>query len=131
MKSRIGKAAKVGALAGALVIGISGGKASAGGFLGDVIDQVLPGVGTELNRVHRDLGRPVDRAGAAIVDGWVPGLGTAWTVRDEMRRQQEAQGQRFAMGHRCQSRYGISMPGPAAPLGAPCLVDGDPGYIVR
>lgn len=66
--------------------------AFAGGFLGDFINQVAPGVGTALDQVNAQLGNPVDHAAAALADTYVPGLGTAAEANWALQRMQNGGG---------------------------------------
>lgn len=59
--------------------------AHAGGFFGDLINTVAPGVGTTLDQLNARAGNPVDHAAAAAIDGFVPGAGQAleagWAIQ--------------------------------------------------
>jgi hypothetical protein len=44
--------------------------ASAGGVLGDIINQVAPGVGTALDQAHTQMGRPLDHVGATAASAY-------------------------------------------------------------
>jgi hypothetical protein len=59
------------------------------GFLGGLINQVLPGVGTELDKIHDQMGRPLDhaanQAAGAVVDYVAPGAGQVVTQGLELR----------------------------------------------
>lgn len=71
---------KTSTLALALGLGISSvpvGNAQAQGFLGGIIDRVSPGTGAALDRWNRNNGRPVEQAGAAVLDYYAPGAGRA------------------------------------------------------
>jgi hypothetical protein len=58
-------------------------EAKACGLLGCVINQVAPGAGDALDKIHKDLGRPLDHAAnagaGAAADIVVPGSGPAGT----------------------------------------------------
>jgi len=53
--------------------------AKAGGFLGDIVERACGncGLGRAGDALNHQLGNPVDHAGAAVLDAWVPGAGRA------------------------------------------------------
>lgn len=117
-------------LAGCIALTVSA-NAMAGGFVGDLIDNVAPGVGTALNRLNHDAGRPFDHAVAGALEAYVPGAGTAletsWAIRDQMGRthgvfpgQASPQIQQPMLGNFCQTPAGRFGPGPLNPVGTPC-----------
>jgi len=77
---------------------VASNAAFAGGFLGDAISTVAPGVGTALDEEHARMGRPLDHganAAAGVGVGIVtenPAAGAATTemleMRDAARRRQ-------------------------------------------
>lgn len=73
------------ALALASTVSLAATGASAQGFIGGLIDQVVPGLGTTLDQANAALGNPVDHAGAAILEAYVPGAGQAlegaWAIQ--------------------------------------------------
>lgn len=59
--------------------------AHAGGFLGDIINGVIPGLGTQLDAINHAAGNPVDHAIAAAANTVVPGsqvaIEAAWALQ--------------------------------------------------
>jgi hypothetical protein len=113
--------------------------AYAGGFIGDVIDQVAPGVGTALNQLNRDLGHPTEAAGAAVIDAYIPGGGRVaqqvWNRNANGGRftqpngpQQSFPQQQF--GNFCYTQMGRFGPGPVNPMGSQCWINDAYGNVV-
>ena len=110
--------------------------AHAGGFLGDIINQVAPGVGTQLDQLNHNLGNPVDHAGAAALDAWAPGAGRAlelgWQVqRRGILNQGGFQGGGIAMGNFCATQAGVFGPGPINPVGQQCFANTSFGQVIQ
>jgi len=59
------------------ITALGASSAQAGGFLGDLINVVAPGVGTQLDQWNHNLGYPTEHVTAGIVDSFVPGAGNA------------------------------------------------------
>jgi len=61
------------------------GSAHAGGVGGDLINKIVPGLGTALDEINHRMGNPVDHAAAAVLDVYVPGAGraleTGWALQ--------------------------------------------------
>jgi hypothetical protein len=66
-----------GATVATLATGFNAAPANACGLIGCIVDQVLPGVGTQLDIINRNLGQPVDHIAAIVADIYVPGSGQA------------------------------------------------------
>ena len=83
--------------------------AQAGGFFGDLIEGACGGCGAgrALDRAHKELGNPLDRAGAAV-----------------------AQSHGVPVSPYCATDVGVFV-GPWLPIGVPCVVDGYQGVTVQ
>ena len=83
--------------------------ASAGGLLGDIIENACGGcgVGQQLDEVHKNVGQPLDHVGAAA-----------------------AQAQGVPVSPYCLTPQGVFV-GPWLPIGIPCNVNGWQGVIVQ
>jgi hypothetical protein len=109
--------------------------------LGDIVNQVAPGVGTQLDQLNHNLGNPVDHTIAAGANAVVPGSGVAlegaWAVQrsgilnsDGFRPAQPggpAPG--LALGNFCATPVGIFGPGPLNPVGSGCNVNTFNGVV--
>lgn len=104
------------------------------GFLGDIVNQVASGVGTQLDQLNHHLGNPVDHAIAAGADVLAPGAGSAletyWAAQragllNGGNRPSNGQSPSWqnqpTMGNVCLTVLGPSSPGPFMPLGSPCF----------
>lgn len=112
----------------------------AGGFLGDAINVIAPGVGTELDRINHQLGNPVDHAAAVVCDAYAPGCGSALEAGWELQRMNNGSrgrgvGSSMPVGNRCLTQAGVFGPGPINPLGAVCFANTAygtlQGYVVQ
>lgn len=113
---------------------IASNGAQAQGFLGGIINQIAPGVRTEMDRINHNLGNPVDHAAAAALDTFVPGSGGAveagWAVQ-RSGMLDDGRGTRGdtpvpmpltqAYGNVCITQAGYFL-GPMNPLGMSCQV---------
>ena len=100
---------KVVLASGLLAVVFSIGPASAGGVIGDLIEGACGncGVGRALDQVHKDIGQPLDHAGAAVASAY--GAPTS---------------------PYCATQGGIFV-GPWGVVGLPCYVNGMRGVIVQ
>lgn len=120
--------------------------AKADGFLGGLINQVAPGVGTALDQANKSLGYPTERIVATGADQVVPGAGAVlqmgWALQREQGAQREWPGQPAmqtqyngpapapALGNMCATPMGRFGPGPVAPLGSPCQAYSPYGIVM-
>jgi hypothetical protein len=110
----------------------SNGAQAQNGFLGGIIDQFAPGVGTVLDQANDRLGNPVDHGFAAAVDTVAPGAGSVLEAGWALQRSGALNGGSAspgganaqmapipAFGNVCFTPAG-NYPGPFNPLGMPC-----------
>lgn len=87
------------------VIALVANTAHAGGVLGDLINNVVPGLGTVLDQQNAAAGHPFEGAVAAAADSYIPGagavLGAGWAAQygqgqsAARPQQQNGQGQQY------------------------------------
>lgn len=128
----------------ALVGGLTA-NAQAGGFLADIIRPLNPDAADAADDLNAALGNPVDHAIAQGANIVVPGLGDGMEAWWALRRSgalsrpgaiPAPQGMPSPMyGNFCSTSFGVAGPGPARPVGSPCVANGwagpQPGVIVR
>jgi len=130
---------KLSIAAGAVLLIVGGASsASAEGFIGGLVNKVVPGAGTTLDNWNHNLGRPAERAGGAVLNYFYPGAGTAAEAIWENNAGGPPQGMRSwapqgggfraaqpqqAMRNLCATPYGVFGPGAYQPVGSPCVAD--------